>query len=75
LGEDAVQLPESKEAVDLAIDVLDARVGNHGGAIAILGEILRCLDEDLTGGLRLEAQTPWCLGRGDKEIIWMGRCV
>jgi len=56
LGEDAVQLPESPKAVDLAIDVLYARVGNHGGAIAILGEILRCLDENLTGGLRLEPQ-------------------
>jgi hypothetical protein len=40
LGEDAAQLPESPKAVDLAIDVLDAGVGNHGGAIAILGEIL-----------------------------------
>jgi hypothetical protein len=56
LGEDAAQLPETKKVVDLIIDILDARVGNHGGAIAILGEILRCLDENLTGGLRLEAE-------------------
>jgi hypothetical protein len=54
LGEDAVQLPESPKAVDLAIDVLDAGVANHSGAIIILGVILRCLDENLTGVLRFE---------------------
>ena len=56
LGEDAAQLPETKKAVDLIIDILDARVGYHGGAIAILGKILRCLDENLTGDLWFEVQ-------------------
>jgi hypothetical protein len=36
LGEDAAQLPETKKVVDLIIDILDARVGYHGGAIAQL---------------------------------------
>jgi hypothetical protein len=56
LRKDAAQLPETKKVVDLIIDILDVRVGYHGGAIAILGEILRCLDENLTGGLRFEVQ-------------------
>ena len=60
LGEDAVQLPESQKAVDLAIDVLDARVGNYGGAIAILGEILRCLDEKAF------------VIAGDEQCLWSG---
>ncbi len=63
------QLPETEKAVDLIIDILDARVGYHGGAIAILGEILRCLDENLTGGLRLEAQNQLPGQNSPTEIV------
>ena len=35
LGEHPAQLSESKKVVDFLIDVLDARVGDHCGAIAV----------------------------------------
>ena len=56
LSEDAVQLPESKKVVDLAIDVLDARVGNHVGAVAVLGKILCCLGKNQACGFRFQSR-------------------
>ena len=51
-----MQLPESQKVVDLTIDVLDARVGNHGGAVAVLGKILRCLDKNQTCALQFQSR-------------------
>jgi hypothetical protein len=48
--------PSPKKVVDLAIDVLDARVGNHGGTVAVLGKILRCLDKNQTCALRFQSR-------------------
>ena len=69
LGEYAAQLSETKKVVDLAIDVLDARVGDHRGTVAILGEILRRLDKDLTGGLCFQPQGQFPGQNSAAEII------
>jgi hypothetical protein len=49
LGEYTAQLSKTKKVLDLLIDILDARVGDHSGAVTILGEMLRRLGKDLTG--------------------------
>jgi hypothetical protein len=69
LGEDAAQLSESKKVVDLLIDVLDARVGDHSGTAAILGEMLRRLDKDLTGGLWFQARGEFPGENAAAEIV------
>lgn len=69
LGEYAAQLSESKKVVDLLIDVLDARVGDHSGAATILGEVLRHLGKDLTGGLWFQARGEFPGENSAAEII------
>src|SRR5208283_1329793 len=69
LGEDAAQLSKSKQVVDLLIDVLDARVGDHSGAATILGEVLRCLGKDLTGGLWFQARGEFPGENSAAEIV------
>jgi hypothetical protein len=63
-----VQSSEAKKIVDLLIDVLNARVGDHGGAVT-LGEILGRLDEDLTGCLRFQTQDQFPRKDPSREIV------
>ena len=69
LGKYAAQLSETKKVVDLLIDVLDARVGDHGGTATIVGEILRRLDKDLTGGLWPQARSQFPGENSAAEIV------
>ena len=48
-------MSEAEKVVDLVVDVLAARVGDDGGSVAALGEILRRFDQNLARGLRFKA--------------------
>ena len=69
LSEDAVQLPESQKVVDLALDVPDARVGNHGGCSP---QKLRTksnrpeLSRDLSGARLVVGIFPRCLSKSSR---------
>jgi hypothetical protein len=65
-----VQLAESKQVVDLTINVLDARVGNHGGAVAVLEKILSCLDKNQTCALRFQSRGQFPCQDSAAEIVY-----
>ena len=49
-------MSETEELVDHVVDVLHARVRHDGGRVAARGEVLRCLDQNLARGVRLQAK-------------------
>jgi len=55
LGENAAQSAESEQCVHLAIDILDAGVGDDGGRV-VRGKIGGGFEEHVAGGLRFEAK-------------------